>query len=67
MILTFASSKGGVGKSTTCACLAGAFAKAGENVHIIDLDNRLRLEADLEAVRPTRRRRADPSPPSDVS
>jgi Mrp family chromosome partitioning ATPase len=34
-----ASSKGGVGKSTTCVCLAGAFAKAGDTVHIIDLDS----------------------------
>ncbi len=39
MIITCASSKGGVGKSTTAACLAGAFAKVGESVHIIDLDN----------------------------
>jgi chromosome partitioning protein len=39
MIITCASSKGGVGKSTTIACLAGAFAHAGETVHIVDLDN----------------------------
>jgi chromosome partitioning protein len=39
MIITFASSKGGVGKSTATACVAGAFAKAGSTVHIIDLDN----------------------------
>ncbi len=39
MIITCASSKGGVGKSTTVACLAGAFAHAGEAVHIVDLDN----------------------------
>jgi chromosome partitioning protein len=39
MIITCASSKGGVGKSTTCACLAGAFAHIGEVVHIVDLDN----------------------------
>jgi chromosome partitioning protein len=38
MIITCASSKGGVGKSTTCACLAGAFAHLGETVHIVDLD-----------------------------
>ena len=38
-IITCASSKGGVGKSTTCVCLAGAFAKAGDAVHIIDLDS----------------------------
>jgi len=39
MIITCASSKGGVGKSTTAACLAGAFANAGEIVHIVDLDS----------------------------
>jgi len=39
MIITCASSKGGVGKSTTVACLAGAFAHIGETVHIVDLDN----------------------------
>jgi chromosome partitioning protein len=39
MIITCASSKGGVGKSTTVACLAGAFAHIGEAVHVIDLDN----------------------------
>lgn len=38
MIITFASSKGGVGKSTSCAALAGAYAKAGLRVHVIDLD-----------------------------
>jgi chromosome partitioning protein len=38
MIITFASSKGGVGKSTSCVALAGAYAKAGQRVHIIDLD-----------------------------
>jgi chromosome partitioning protein len=38
MIIACASSKGGVGKSTTCACLAGAFAHLGETVHIVDLD-----------------------------
>ena len=38
MIITLASSKGGVGKSTTTASLGGAFAHAGHRVHIIDLD-----------------------------
>lgn len=39
MIITLASSKGGVGKSTAAACLAGAYAKAGFKSHIVDLDN----------------------------
>jgi len=37
--ITFASSKGGVGKSTACACLAGALVARGHTVHIVDLDN----------------------------
>jgi chromosome partitioning protein len=39
MIITLASSKGGVGKSTTTAALAGAFAHKGLAVHIVDLDS----------------------------
>lgn len=39
MIITLASSKGGVGKSTTTAALAGAFAHRGFGVHIVDLDS----------------------------
>lgn len=38
MILTFASSKGGVGKSTTCAALSAALALRGDRVLLIDLD-----------------------------
>jgi chromosome partitioning protein len=38
MILSFASSKGGVGKSTTCAAVASALALAGDRVLLIDLD-----------------------------
>lgn len=38
MILVFASSKGGVGKSTTCAAVASALALGGKSVLIIDLD-----------------------------
>jgi len=38
LIVTLASSKGGVGKSTTAAALAGAFAHKGERVHVVDLD-----------------------------
>jgi chromosome partitioning protein len=38
MIIAFASSKGGVGKSTTCAALGSYLASKGEKVHIMDLD-----------------------------
>jgi chromosome partitioning protein len=38
MIITFASSKGGVGKSTTCAAIASALALEGARVLLIDLD-----------------------------
>lgn len=38
MILSFTSSKGGVGKSTSCAAIACALASQGEPVQIIDLD-----------------------------
>lgn len=37
-IIAFASPKGGVGKSTTCACLAGTLAYRGHAVRILDLD-----------------------------
>lgn len=39
MIITLASSKGGVGKSTLADCIAGAWAAAGDTVHIVDLDS----------------------------
>ena len=56
MIITFASSKGGVGKSTSCVALAGAYAKAGGRVHIVDLDNNRTVSRWLadEKVRPSR-------------
>jgi chromosome partitioning protein len=38
MILVFASSKGGVGKSTACAALGAALALEGSKVLILDLD-----------------------------
>lgn len=44
MIVTFASSKGGVGKSTTCAAVASAFALSGERVLLIDLDQNRTLD-----------------------
>lgn len=44
MIITFASSKGGVGKSTTCAALSAALALSGERVMLIDLDQNRTVE-----------------------
>ena len=44
MILTFASSKGGVGKSTTCAAIAAALALEGERVLLLDLDQNRTLQ-----------------------
>lgn len=38
ILITFASPKGGVGKSTACLSMAGALAARGAPVHIIDLD-----------------------------
>jgi chromosome partitioning protein len=37
-LITFASPKGGVGKSTSCLSIAGALAKTGAPVKVIDLD-----------------------------
>ena len=37
-IITFASSKGGVGKSTLCINLAAYFSKAGASISVIDTD-----------------------------
>lgn len=39
LVLTIASSKGGVGKSTLTIMLAGAFCHRGVRVHIVDLDD----------------------------
>jgi chromosome partitioning protein len=38
MIIAFASSKGGVGKSTICAAIGARLAQRGEEVLILDLD-----------------------------
>ncbi len=43
-IIAFASPKGGVGKSTTCACLAGALVARGNPVLILDLDQNRTLD-----------------------
>ena len=43
-IIAFASPKGGVGKSTSCACLAGALAARGYPVLVLDLDQIRTLE-----------------------
>ena len=39
MIIAFASSKGGVGKSTICAAIGARLAQRGEEVLILDLDH----------------------------
>jgi chromosome partitioning protein len=44
MIISFASSKGGVGKSTTCAAIGARLAQRGEQVLIIDLDQNRTLD-----------------------
>ena len=43
-IISFSSPKGGVGKSTLCACLAGSLAARGFPVTILDLDQNRTLE-----------------------
>jgi chromosome partitioning protein len=52
--ISFATSKGGAGKSTACFCIAGAYARAGAKVHIIDLDANADISTWLskEATRP---------------
>jgi chromosome partitioning protein len=64
MIITFASSKGGVGKSTSCVALAGAYAKAGQRVHLIDLDGNKTASRWLgdEALRPANITLSAPDP-----
>ena len=44
MIIAFASSKGGVGKSTTCAAVGARLAQRGEDVLILDLDQNRTVE-----------------------
>jgi chromosome partitioning protein len=54
IFIAFASSKGGVGKSTSCVSLAGALAHHGYPVHIVDFDQTqtlYRWYTDNEGVR----------------
>jgi chromosome partitioning protein len=44
MIVSFASSKGGVGKSTVCAAIGACLAQRGEQVLILDLDQNRTVE-----------------------
>jgi chromosome partitioning protein len=44
MIISFASSKGGVGKSTICAAIGACLAQRGEQVLILDLDQNRTVE-----------------------
>ena len=44
MIVAFASSKGGVGKSTICAAIGARLAQRGEEALILDLDQNRTLE-----------------------
>ena len=64
LIITFANSKGGVGKSTACISIAGAYAKAGSRVHICDLDGNKTVSRWLadEATRPTNITVSKPDP-----
>jgi cellulose biosynthesis protein BcsQ len=60
MILTFPSSKGGVGKCTTCAAIAAALALNGARVLLIDLDQNRTLD---RWAREGRQLSSSPSPP----
>ncbi|WP_306666057.1 ParA family protein, partial [Escherichia fergusonii] len=44
-VISFVSSKGGVGKTTSAVVLAGEFAAAGRKVCLIDADPNRPLEA----------------------
>ena len=64
MIITLASSKGGVGKSTLTGCLAGAWAANGRTVHIVDLDSNRTISRWFSdpAIRPAAISIAAPNP-----
>jgi chromosome partitioning protein len=63
-IITFANSKGGVGKSTSCVAIGAAWAKAGKRVHIVDLDGNKTVSRWLadEASRPANLTVSSPDP-----
>jgi len=52
MILTFASDKGGVGKSTACAAVATELARQGGNVFIFDLDPNRTIDSWVSRAKP---------------
>src|SRR5262245_55416668 len=67
MIITLASSKGGVGKSTTAASVAGAFAHRGQRVHIVDLDGNNTISRWLGDGRATPRLTVSAADPQDLT
>lgn len=52
LIISFASPKGGVGKSTSCLALAGALAARHYPVHIMDLDQNRTIADWYDELRP---------------
>lgn len=60
-VVAVASSKGGVGKTTTCVNLGVAFARAGARVLLVDLDAQAHVAAALQSPPP-----GDTPPLSDV-
>lgn len=72
MIIVFASSKGGVGKSTVCAAVASELALRGNRVIVLDLDqNRTVYRWSLKVNTPEKTSipglTVEPLPPNDLS
>ena len=67
MIITLASSKGGVGKSTTTAALAGALAHMGLDVHVVDLDSNQTVSRWLGPERASPRLTVSAADPQDLT